>query len=127
MVLLKVLVLGIVISILAVFLKQIKPEYSLICIIVGGIILLGYIIGSVYQIFDYFSVIATKTGINSDMFVTMLKIIGIGYLVEFSASVCIDSGNNSIADKIILAGKIIIFGLSMPILTSLFNVIMELL
>ena len=31
-----------------------------------------------------------------------LKIIGVGYLVEFSAGVCSDTGNSSIADKVIL-------------------------
>ena len=124
--LLKVLVLGIIISILAVLLKQIKPEYSLICVLVGSLILITYIIGSVQNIFNYFSQIVYKTGVDTDMFTTLLKIIGVGYLIEFSASVCNDSGNASIADKIIFAGKLIIFSLSLPIITNLFNLVMEL-
>ena len=60
------------------------------------------------------------------MFKTLLKIIGVGYLVEFSAGVCIDSGNSSIADKIVLAGKVLIFSLSIPIISNLFNMIMDL-
>lgn len=125
--LIKVLILGIVLSVITVLLKQIKPEYSLICIIVGSIILIAYILSSVTQIFEYFSQIVDKTGIDKNMFSTLLKIIGVGYLIEFSAGVCIDSGNSSIADKIVLAGKILIFTLSMPIITSLFNLVLELL
>ena len=60
------------------------------------------------------------------MFTTLLKIIGVGYLIEFAASICNDSGNSSIADKIILSGKLIIFALSLPIITNLFNLVMEL-
>ena len=56
----------------------------------------------------------------------MLKIIGLGYLIEFSANVCRDSGNNSIADKVVLAGKIMIFVISMPIISNLFEMILEL-
>lgn len=124
--LLKVLILGIILSVITVLLKQIKPEYSLICIIVGSIILIAYILSGITTIFDYFSKIVDKTGIDEALFSTLLKIIGVGYLIEFSAGVCVDSGNGSIADKIILAGKILIFTLSMPIITNLFNLVLEL-
>lgn len=124
--LLKVLILGIILSIITVLLKQIKPEYSLICIIVGSIILIAYILSGITTIFDYFAKIVDKTGIDETLFTTLLKIIGVGYLIEFSAGVCIDSGNGSIADKIVLAGKILIFTLSMPIITNLFNLVLEL-
>ena len=61
------------------------------------------------------------------MFGLVIKIIGVGYLVEFGASICSDSGNSSIAEKIILGGKIIIFTMAIPIITSLFEIIMSLL
>lgn len=124
--LVKVIILGVIISILTIFFKQVKPEYSLVCIIVGSIILIIYIINAITPIFSYFSEIVAKTGIDSKMFKTLLKIIGVGYLIEFSASICIDSGNSSIADKIVLAGKLLIFLISLPIITSLFDMIMEL-
>lgn len=122
----KVLVLGIILSVITVLLKQIKPEYSLICVIVGSIILIAYILSGISTIFDYFSVVVEKTGVDNVMFTTLLKIIGVGYLIEFTAGICVDSGNNSIADKVVLAGKILIFILSMPIITNLFNLILEL-
>lgn len=125
--LIKVLILGIILSVITVLLKQIKPEYSLICIIVGSIILIAYILSGVTTIFEYFSQIVDKTGIDEDLFSTLLKIIGVGYLIEFSAGICVDSGNSSIADKIVLSGKILIFTLSMPIITNLFNLVLELL
>ncbi len=124
--LIKVIVLGLVLSIITVLMKSIKPEYSLICVIVGSIILVMYILSGVQSIFDYFSEIVSKTGIDNVMFKTLLKIIGVGYLVEFSAGVCIDSGNSSVADKIVLAGKVLIFSLSIPIISNLFNMIMDL-
>ena len=122
----KVLILGIILSVITVLLKQIKPEYSLICVIVGSIILIAYILSGISTIFDYFSVVVEKTGVDNVMFTTLLKIIGVGYLIEFTAGICVDSGNNSIADKVFLAGKILIFILSMPIITNLFNLILEL-
>ena len=124
--LLKVLVLGIIISVLALLLKQVKPEYSLLCVIVGSIVILLYVFNYLAKIFDFFHFIIDKTGISYDLFLVMLKIIGIGYVVEFSANICRDSGNNSIADKVVLAGKIMIFVISLPIISNLFNMILEL-
>ena len=123
--LVKVLILGIIIALLSVVLKQIKPEYSLICIIVGSLLLLIYIINSISGVFDFFLQIVNKTGIDSKMFVVLLKIIGIGYLIEFSAGVCNDSGNSSIAEKIVLAGKLLIFAVSLPLISNLFNMIFD--
>ena len=123
---LKVLVMGIVISIIAVLLKQVKPEYALICVIVGGIVLLIYILNSVTEVFGFFNKVVDKTGIDKGLFVTLLKIIGVGYLIEFTAGVCEDSGNKSIADKVVIAGKVLIFLISMPIITNLLNLILDL-
>ena len=125
--LIKVMILGIIISILVVFLKQIKPEYALFCLIIGSVILIVYILSYMTKVFSFFQEIIEKTGISYSLFVSMLKIVGLGYIVEFSASVCRDSGNNSIADKVVLAGKIMIFVVSMPIISNLFNMILELL
>ncbi len=121
----KVLIIGIVVALLSVFLKSVKPEYSLVCLIAGSIVIMMYIANSISNLFGFFGEIVNKTGVDNKMFVTLIKIIGIGYLIEFSAGVCADSGNNSIADKIVLSGKLLIFTLSMPIITSLFNMVLE--
>lgn len=125
--LIKVLILGIIISILAIFLKSIKPEYSFLCVIAGSVIILIYILKSSVEVFNFFDLVLDKTGINYELFYTMLKIIGVGYLVEFSANVCRDCGNVTIADKIVLAGKMMIFIVSLPVISNLFNLVVGML
>lgn len=124
--LIKVLILGIIVSILAMFLKEFKPEYSLFCVIIGSVLILIYVLNSLVGVFDFFENVVNKTGIDYDLFLSMLKIIGLGYLVEFSANVCRDSGNASISDKVILAGKIMVFAISLPIISNLFGMILDL-
>lgn len=124
--LLKVVILGVVISILSVFLKSIKSEYAYLCIIVGSILLILYMVNALTDIFSFFNLVVDKTGIDKDLFTVLLKIIGVGYLVEFSAGICNDSGNTSIGNKVLIAGKILIFLLSMPIVKNLFEMILGL-
>jgi len=122
----KVILLGIIVSILSIFLKEVKPEYSLLCVIIGSIIIIFYILSSITQVLVFFDNIVQKTGINHGLYLSMLKIIGIGYLVEFGANVCRDSGNSSIAEKVILTGKIMIFLISIPVVSNLFEMVFEL-
>ena len=85
------------------------------------------IINYVFEIINAFTFIVDKTGVGTGIFKTVLKIIGVGYLAEFSANLCNDSGNASIGDKIVLAGKIIILAYSLPIVTSIIEVLMGIL
>ena len=124
--LLKIVLIGIVFSVIIIIIKQIKPEFSPIILIAASCVILAHIIHYVGNIVLDIDNIITQTGINKDLFVIILKIIGIGYLVEFGAGICNDSGNQSIADKIILAGKIIILSVSMPIISNLLNTIVGL-
>ncbi len=123
----KIVAIGILICVVTLILKQVKPELTVVVVIAGSIVLITYALNYFTQVFNVFGNIVEKTGLNQGLFVILLKLIGVGYLVEFGASICEDSGNSSIASKIILCGKITIFLLSMPIITNLFDLILELL
>ena len=50
-------------------------------------------------------------------------LIGIAYIVEFGKNICIDAGQSSIATKLEMAGKVIIVVLTIPLISSLVNVL----
>ena len=123
----KIVGIGVVACIIVIIVKQLKPELAVTVIVATSVLILIYVLKNFSQIFFIFNQIIEKTGINSDLFMILIKIIGVGYLVEFGASICEDSGNSSIANKVILGGKIAIFVMAIPIVQNLFNLILELL
>ncbi len=123
----KIIAIGIITMFAYVIVKQIKPEFSIIIGLVGSILILLNLTDMIEGIINTFFNLAEKTGVSTDLFTLVLKIIGIGYLTEFAANLCTDSGCNSIADKILLGGKLIIMMLSLPIVTNLIDVIVGLL
>ena len=123
----KVILIAILISISIVLIKQLKPEFALFIIIVGSLIIMGYILNWFTPIVNALENIILSTGLNNVFINNILKIVGIGYLTEFASNICIDSGNNSIADKVQLAGKTFILISSLPILTNLIEIISGLL
>ena len=68
---------------------------------------------------------ANKASINSKFLGILLKITGIAIITEFAVSICKDSGENAIASKIDLGGKIIIMSVSIPIISSLIEMIIK--
>lgn len=124
---LKIIGVGLLISIIAVIVKQIKSEFYIIVLLVGGVIIFLMLVEQLKVIIDYFLNIFSKTNLDYSMFITVLKVLGIAYLTEFANSICVDTGNASIGEKLVLAGKIVIMCLALPIITNLLNIITELL
>lgn len=122
----KIIGIGLVTVIGSIILKQVKPEFSLVLTLAGSILMIILIIQSLSTVLTSFNEIVEKTGINSSLFLCVLKVIGIGYLVEFSANICADTGNTAIADKILLAGKVLILIICLPIIESLIEMILKL-
>lgn len=123
----KIIGVGLLICILSIIVKQVKPEFYLIILLAGGAIIMLMLASQIKSIIDYFLTIFSKTNLEMSMFSSILKILGVGYITEFASSICVDSGCNSIADKISIAGKFIILYLSLPIITNLLNIIINLL
>ena len=126
-IILKIIAVGLITCVATLIVKPIRSDFSIIIAIVGGLIILFMIVNYLSTVFDSLKNIINFTGLNSDLYTLLLKIIGVGYLVEFTASICSDTGNSSLGGKILLGGKIIIMVMAMPIILSILDIIMELL
>ncbi len=122
----KIAAVGIVTAFCSLTLKENKSELSLMVAIAGGCIILLMLLNYFTGIFDSINMLIDKAGVNGSVVKSVIKIVGIGYITEFSASIVEDSGNKSLAEKMVMAGKVIILAVSLPILTALFDLISEL-
>lgn len=123
----RIIGVGLATAITALIVKQVKPEMAIIIGVAGGVIMLLMLVDSVTSILSVFSSLTEKSGLSTGIFSAVLKIIGIGYITEFSANLCVDAGSTSIANKILLAGKILILVSAVPIITNLIDIISGLL
>ena len=114
-------------AVAAILVKSTKPELAVVISIAGSIILLLFVFEVFRGSISLFTDIAEATGLNSTIVKTLLKMVGIGYLVEFSAGILSDFEQNSLADKLIFCGKILILVLAVPILESVLSLVGELL
>lgn len=104
-------------------LKAAKPEFAVFATIATGIVMVITMLGALQDVVLAFDAIVKKSGVDNGVFTAVLKIIGIGYLTEYSASVATDAGCASIAQKLQFGGKIVIFLMSLSIVTALIDVV----
>ena len=71
--------------------------------------------------------ISDKTYINKQFLGILLKITGIAIITEFAVSISTEAGENAIATKKELGSKVIIIAMSIPIISSLLELIIEIL
>ena len=124
--LVKVLGVGVVGLIVASLLKKDKPELMLLAIIATGAMILVIILSSLSSAIAAFADLVARSGLNDTLFGGMLKLVGVGYLTEYAASLATDAGSTSIASKIQLAGKVSIFLMGVPVLTTLVDLLGQL-
>ena len=118
--------IGLIGVIVVLVLRAAKPEFAVFVTIATGIIMLVTLMTSLSKVLLAFDGIVEKSGVDEGVFSAVLKIIGIGYLTEYSSSVATDAGCASIAEKLQLGGKVVIFLTSISIVTSLVDVVTKL-
>lgn len=115
--------IGFITTALAVLLKQYRPELAFALPILCSALILLIIAPYLKELLAMLSNIAEKTGIEGTYVKIIIKIIGVAYICQFSAELCKDAGESSVAAKIEFAGKIMIITLSMPIIYKLLEII----
>ncbi len=119
----KIIGVAFVTAISAILLRGTKPELSFAVTVTGVIVILLFIVDSLQNTLKIFSTISQMTGIENGLMKILIKIVGVGYLTEFGAGILNDFGSNAVADKVVLAGKITIVVLSLPVLEGLLTMI----
>lgn len=123
----KIIGIGLLALIIIVILKQYKPEFAIYVSMIAGVLILVLSIQKLTGIINLLQSLANKTYINKRFLSILLKITGIAFITEFAVSICSDAGEKAIASKIEIGSKVIIIAMSIPIITSLLELVIEIL
>ena len=123
----KIIGIGLISLIIIIIVKQYRAEFVIYVSIIAGAIILMLIMDKVSSIINLLTALSNKTVVNNEFLTLLIKITGIAFLTEFSVSLCKDSGETAIANKIDIGGKVIIISMSIPIIASLLETIIKIL
>ena len=123
----KIVGIGLIALIIIVIIKQYKPEFALYVSLMAGVLIIMLILDKMGAIIELLTNLSNKTAINNEFLILLIKITGIAFLTEFAVSICKDTGETAIANKVDLGGKVIIISMSIPIIASLLEIIIKIL
>ena len=123
----KVIGIAFLTLIFTIILKQYRKDFAIYVVIIGGALILLSSLETFKNIIDFINRLSNKSNISSDFIKLLIKITSISILLEFAISICKDSGESAIANKIDLGGKIIVISMSIPVISTMLNGLLELL
>jgi len=116
-------IIGVAGTLLALQFKSGKSEYGIYISIALSMIVFVGILGHLEMLVETMRKIGGYINIDSVYISTLLKMLGITYVSEFSSSICKDAGYQTIAGQIEIFGKLAVFVLSMPVLLALLDTV----
>lgn len=119
--------IGLTATVLVALLRPHTPQIAMALALLAGTILLLSVIPSMEKVISMLNDMATSAKIDHGFLTTVLKIIGIAYIVEFAAQIARDAQESALAGRIELAGKVGIVILALPIITDVVDSLIHLL
>ncbi len=118
--------IGIVVALIAQMLKKYNPELAMGISLCAGIFIALLVVTQLISVVDQVQSVMSKTGLSSDYGMILLKSMGICFLAQFASDACRDVGENSLAGKIELAGRVAVVVLALPLFQSVLNIAVQL-
>lgn len=112
--------------VLCVIFKNIKNEYTLFIRLGISCLILIFSFSLFLPIITYIEEISRNT-IAYNYIPLLIKILGLSVVLQLTIDVSKDAGEEAIASKVALLGKAQILVLTMPLITSLFEMCKEML
>lgn len=115
--------IGLVVAVMAVTIRTTRPELALPLSLAGGAFLLLLVLQRLAGIVGVLTDLASRAHLSAPYLQIVLKVIAVSYLVGLGAQVCRDAGERALADKVELAGRILILAMALPIMVAVVDTV----
>lgn len=112
-------VIGMVVVMLAIQFKSIKPEYGIMISVAGCIFIFVYSLSNISDIVTIVDRLASLTSISRDYIKILFKITGITFISEIASDISKDCGYMAVANQIQIFGKLSVLVISLPVFVEL--------
>ena len=121
----KISMFGVCVVMLGFILKGTRPEYASFISMAVGLLILGLAVGKVSYLFETLERLRQSLPVDGSYITSLVKIIGITYIGQFSSAIFKDAGHQAISAQIDLFCKLSVMVLSMPVLLAILDTISE--
>lgn len=121
----KIIMIGIMAVLLAIPLKKDKAEFGMLLILTACLLISFLALGRIGELLRYLKTLQKYLGSGSIYMKVLFKMIAVTYMAELGANLCRDAGYSAVAGQIEFYGKLMLLAVSIPVLASLFEVLIQ--
>ncbi|MDA8335717.1 MAG: stage III sporulation protein AD [Peptococcaceae bacterium] len=113
-------------AVLAVVLRQQRPELAMLLSLTIAVFIFLSVVGRIGAVVQVLRDLVERAGVSMFYLGTILKIVGIAYIADFGAQISRDAGEGAVAAKIEFAAKIMILVLAVPVVVAVLEAVLKL-
>lgn len=113
-------------AVAALTLRRLKPEMGAAAAMAAGVMVLIMVVPCIGQVVSGVTSLAEEGGVKGEYMTQLLKVAGVSLLMDFAAQTCRDAGEEGLAMKSELAGRVMILTLALPTMRTLLRQILAL-
>ena len=113
-------------AVMALVMRRLRPESATVLVIAAGALPGIAVLPQLGKIVGGISALASAGDVQDGYMAQLLKVGGVSLLMDFAAQTCRDAGEESLALKAELAGRVMLLALALPFMQTLLGQILSL-
>ena len=116
--------LGVAAALMAMVIRGSRPEMASLLAMAAGGLLFFLAVSRLQAVVAVMQSLTQKAGLQEEYLKVLLKVVGVAYVAEFAAQTCRDAGEESLAAKVEMCGKVLVLAMASPIIVSLVELVL---
>lgn len=117
---------AVITAFLAVMLRRSHPEQAMAVTLVAGILMLTAVLGYIAPLLVDIQTMLEASGLSGEYIQILFKSLGICVITQLASDACRDAGEQGLAAKTELAGKLTLLALALPLFEKIGSIALSL-
>ena len=113
-------------AVFSLVLRNVRREVGIAAALAAGTLIALMTLPQLQEVVQGITAISRAGGLSDVYLMQLLRVCGVSLLMDFAAQTCRDAGENGLAMKVELAGRITLIALSLPFMQALLTQILSL-
>lgn len=114
-------------AVFAAFLRPLSPAFAVLTALTCGVLILMQTVSPVGQLLETTARFMDAAGIRSELYVPVIKAVGIAVVVHVTAQLCRDAGEGALGMKLEIAGTAAALAVCAPLMEQVFALLEDML
>lgn len=122
----KLALIALITAVLVLTVRQYSAPIAAVLAIAGCCLCIYFVCDLAAPVVSFLNETAAAAGIGNELLSPLLKTVGIGFLTQFSADICTDAGQSTLAKAAQTGGTVLCICISLPLFQAVLALVQTL-